>query len=259
MSANQNISANFYYLNRNIILPASQAYTSLQVSDMLDSEHKYLLEVQEFVNELCSQHQQIHLKLRPSITDIRPFLWNNFTAIKRYTYVVELNSINSEILQNIPEYKRWQHLRIVEQGLSVHDIQQHLKFLEQRVVPKRLRIIERDLKEHITELNTLNVIDEQYNVLAQMIFNTNTQHIEQLYYLDQLAFKRNRGGVFAQYAFMWYFKNKGFSTFDFCGANIKTIANYKRRFPGKLSPFYELWYSKSTILSIVRKYLLHHI
>jgi hypothetical protein len=259
MSANQHITTDFYYAGKNILLPAYQAYTNFQMASTLDSDHKYLQETQEFVKNLCSQHPQIHLKLRPIITDIRPFLWNNFTAIKRYTYIVDLNSITSEALHAIPEYKRWQHLRVVEQSLSIHDIQQHLTFLEHRVLPKRLRIIERDLKEHISELNTLNIIDEQYNVLAQMIFNTNTQHVEQLYYLDQLSFKRKRGGVFAQYAFMWYFKNKGYTQFDFCGANIKSIANYKRRFPGKLSPYYELWYTKSVILTLARKYLLHQV
>jgi hypothetical protein len=259
MTANSFISAQFQYQHKNIVLPASEAYTDFYVSEALDSDHKYLLEVQDFLKELHSQHQDIHLKLRPSISDVRPFLWNNFTAIKRYTYIVDLSSITAEMLQAIPEYKRWQHLQVVEQSLSVHEIRQHLTFLEHKVKAKRLAIIEKDLQEHITTLNTLSVVDEQYNVLAQMIFNTKSKNAEQLFYMDQPGFKRNRGGVFAQYAFMWYFKNKAYTHFDFCGANIKSIANYKRRFPAKLCAYFELWHSKSVLKTLARKYLLHHI
>ncbi len=240
-------------------LPASSAYTNISLPTELNSAHKYLIVANSLAKELSFNHQDVHLKLSPKTQDIRPFLWNNFIAIKRYTYLVELSELTETYLQTIPEYKKWQHLQVVEEPLSDAYIKHHVQFLRNKVNSKRLRVIEKDLIQNRSLLNALSIKNEVGELLAQMLFNHQDKNAEQLFYMDESTFKRNRGGVFAQYAFMWYFKNKCYAQFDFCGANIKNIAHYKSRFPGKLHSFYELWHHQNKLKNFARKFLFHQI
>lgn len=242
-----------------IVLSASDAYSPLQLINTSDSSHKYLIESQSFIHHLIDTYSDVHLKLHPSISDIRPFLWNNFIALKRYTYVVDLKELSDELLQTVPEYKKWSHLQVIEKALTAKDVEEHIQFLKPFVKSVRLQKIKSDLLQNIEQLSTLNIYNEEQNLTAQMIFNKNTSYAAQLFYRDTLDFKRNRGGVFAQYAFMQHFKNKGYTKFDFCGANMKSIASFKSRFPVQLVSFYELWYHQNKLKNTLRKFLFHQV
>jgi hypothetical protein len=240
-------------------LLASDAYSCINLPSELNSSHKYLLVANNLAKELTEKYRDVHLKLNPKTQDIRPFLWNNFTAIKRYTYVVSLTDLSESSIHSIPEYKKWQHLAVVEADLNDLDIIQHIQFLKAKVRPNRLSIIQQDLQQNKHHLKTLSIKNDLGELLAQMIFNHSKPTAEQLFYTDELSFKRNRGGVFAQYAFMLFFKNKGYTQFDFCGANFKSIALYKSRFPGNLQVFYELWHHQNKLKNLARKFLFHQI
>ncbi len=238
---------------------ASDAYSNINLPSELNSSHKYLLAANILAKELTEKYRDVHIKLNPKTQDIRPFLWNNFIAIKRYTYIVSLAELSESAVHTIPEYKKWQHLALAEADLNELDILQHIQFLKGKVPSKRLAIIQQDLQHNKHFLKTLGIKNEKGELLAQMIFNHSKPTVEQLFYTDELTFKRNRGGVFAQYAFMLFFKNKGYAQFDFCGANFKNIALYKSRFPGNLQVFYELWHHQNKLKNLARKFLFHQI
>lgn len=242
--------------NNNVYLPASQGYSSVFTSA---NTSKYLLEATSQVNSLCKQFSNIHLKLKPGTSDVRPFLWNNFICLKRYTYTVDLTNISKEQLQNIPEVKKWQALQVCHEALNSDDINQHILYLKPYVKQKRLSIIQKDLLDNCADLNVLNIVDEQNNTLAQMIFNIHQTEAQQLFYYINEESKKKRIGVFAQYAFMLYFKDKGYTKFDFCGANIPNIAEYKSSFPVNLESFYELWYHRNPLKSLAHRYLFHQV
>ncbi len=250
------LKAELNTLNKNVYLPASQAYTSLETSK---NTSKFLLEATSQLKSLCDQFSNIHLKLKPNNIDVRPFLWNNFICLKRYTYTVDLANINHEMFLTIPEYKKWQHLKIVQEHLTTEVIHQHIEFLKPIVKHSRLNTIKHDLTDNIRSLNVLNIVNEQGNVLASMIFNTESTEAQQLFYYISDENKKQRIGVYAQYAFMLYFKEQGYTIFDFCGANIPTIAEYKQRFPVKLEAFYELWYHRNPLKSLAHRYLFHQV
>lgn len=242
-----------------LTLLASNAYSTINLPSELNSSHKYLIVAINIAKELSESYENVHLKLSPKTQDIRPFLWNNFTAIKRYTYIVSLAELSESAVHIIPEYKKWQHLQVVAADINEFDIKQHIRFLKGKVRPKRLVIIQQDLHKNQHHLKTLSIKNELGEVLAQMIFNHTSANAEQLFYVDDPSFKRSRGGVFAQYAFMLYFKKQGYFQFDFCGANFKNIALYKSRFPGNLQVFYELWHHQNPLKNTVRRYLFHQI
>lgn len=58
-----------------------------------------------------------------------------------------------------------------------------------------------------------------------------------------------------------YLKSQGFSTFDWCGANIQSIANFKLSFGAKLTPHYDIskvpsWFKiAESARTLVKKYL----
>lgn len=247
--------SDFQINHKGIYLPCSQAYTELSFQPSLSSPHKYLIEVDKSVKELCSQHQYIHLKLRPNIADIRPFLWNDFIAIKRYTYLCDLTALSDDVLNAVPEYRKWAHLQVLERNADSSDLRLHLDFLKAKIPASGFKQITQDLHQHIHQLNSLNVISEKGEVLAQMLYNHQYNRAEQLFYVDDPDFKRNRGGIFAQYAFLKHFRDKGFAEFDFCGANMKSIALYKSRFPVHLASFYELWYHQHSLKKMFRRFM----
>ncbi len=250
------IQAQLNINGNNVYLPASQAYTEFET---INTTSKYLIEAPLIINGLCNQFSNIHLKLKPGNTDVRPFLWNNFICLKRYTYTVELNTIEAHTIQLLPDYKKWQHLQVRQAVLRPEDIHQHINFLKPFVKKGRIKTILKDLLENITDLNVLNIVDEQNIVYAQMIFNIRYPEAQQLFYCISEENKKKRIGVFAQYAFMLYFKGKGYNTFDFCGANIPNIAEYKSSFPVTLECFYELWYHRNLLKSFTRRYLFHQV
>lgn len=243
-----------------VYLPCSKAYTDINFSEKF-TDHLYLIEMQKILNEWCSQYDDIHLKLRPGINDIRPFIWSDFVTLQRYTYVVDLNSLSIEFVENIPEFKSWskENLTLTHRELNVNDVNFHLTFLKSKITSRKYKAIQNDLNARINELSVLELRDSNQNIKAQMIFNNNSKRAEQLFYIDDEDFKRNRGGIYAQYSFMLYFKEKGYSEFDFCGANLKNIAIYKSRFPVRLERIYELWYTKSKIKKLARQFLFHQI
>lgn len=250
------IQAQLNTRKQGVYLPASQAYTLLDTSK---NTSKYLLEATTHVEKLCDEFSNIHLKLKPGNTDVRPFLWNDFICLKRYTYTVALNNINKESIQSLPEFKKWQHLQVRQEVLRAEDIHQHINFLKPFVKKRRIKSIQIDLHENINDLNVLNIVDEQNLVYAQMIFNIHIPEAQQLFYFVSEESKKKRIGVFAQYAFMLFFKEKGYSTFDFCGANIPNIAEYKRSFPVKLEPIYELWFHRNPLKLLAHRYLFHQV
>ncbi len=252
----ESIQAELCISNNNVILPATLGYSNVNTST---NTSKYLLEATSEIKRACRQFSNIHLKLKPENTDIRPFLWNNFVCLKRYTYTVDLTNIRKEQLENIPEVKKWQALHVRQELLRSEDIHQHIQFLKPYVRHKRLKVIQKDLLENIHDLYVLNVVDEQSYIHAQMIFNIHQAEAQQLFYYINNESKKKRIGVYAQYAFMFYFKERGYSVFDFCGANIPTIAEYKSSFPVKLESFYELWYHRNPLKSLARRYLFHQV
>jgi hypothetical protein len=250
------IQAELNIRNNNVYCPASQGYSNVQTSA---NTSKYLIEATSELKSICHQFSNIHLKLKPVNTDVRPFLWNDFICLKRYTYTVNLAELNKEQIENIPEIKKWQALQVRQEVLNIEDVHQHITFLKPYVKQKRLKVIQTDLLENLQNLNVLNITDEHNNTLAQMIFNIHQTEAQQLFYYINDESKKKRIGVFAQYAFMFYFKEKGYITFDFCGANIPTIAEYKSSFPVKLESFYELWYHRNPLKSLAHRWLFHQV
>lgn len=243
------------------LIPYLSAHVAYTHFDPEATGHKYLLETSASVQEIQKQYSNIHFKFNPSIQDIRPFLWKNFIAIQRYTYVVDLVELNEQSVLQVPEFKKIQteNFQLLERDASEADLLLHLNFLKGRILKRRWNIIHKDLFSNLSDISVLNIIDSHQKLKAQMLFNKRVSRAEQIFYWEDGDFKKNRGGIFAQYFFMLHFKRNDYKEFDFCGANIKSIAQFKSRFPVELKVIYELWYHRNPIKQWVRKYLFHQI
>lgn len=248
------------FQNLNPYLSAHKAYTDFDFNAD-ESSHKFLIDKTKEIKNQIAIHPNIHYKFRPTLKDVRPFILNDFVVIKRYTYQVKLDELSIANVESIPEFSKFSMFpyKLTNGDFNKSDLDLHLSFLKSKISNRRLRTIKKDLLKNIDCLSTLNIVDERGNLCSQMVYNKFSKNAEQLFYWDSDSFKRERAGIFAQYTFMLFLKEQGYTIFDFCGANMKNIAQYKSRFPVELLSFYEAWYHRNSIKRLLRKYLFHQI
>ena len=198
--------------------------------------------------------QIITLSLPDKFCDAQPFIWKKFKVIPNYTYQLNLENSEAELLKNISGDKRNSINKASKDKVSViacTDMKVVKQMVEKTYTRKAKTLNEKILNSILFDFsNTQNsyayvaLVDNQPAALCFCIHDASTA-----YYLLGGYDSKNKhqgAGVLALWNCVLHAKKTGLKKFDFEGSMIPEIEKYFRGFGGDLVPYFTL--NKANIL-----------
>jgi hypothetical protein len=226
--------------SRHIIFPEGFSYSSFHIQNNL-SEKVYLDIITSLIKILKKDFKNIKFKLETNITDIRPFSWENFSIEVRYTHIKQ---------NNLPPEKR-----VLKSLRKDYNSDYDFKFEELNHASLKLNLDTlRALSFSKTKINLhqklLATWAERGYLKAFNLYRSNTLICSSLVLIDysnfrvyiilinkvEKEFKNAHSFLYQQ--IISYCKENGWQTVDFCGANFKSISEFKSRFNTELKMYF---------------------
>ncbi len=205
------------------------------------------------LKQLQSKYTEIKIRLPISVTDSRPFIWNNFDINIKYTYIKTLVDLCYH--QNI---KRIVKKEKVEYTFKKNcDWDENWKFHNEDLNSFGVRVIHKSsyMKyfKGLKDSGLVQVFNAYHNnVFLSSILVIIDRRLKTAYFpLIGTADGHYKSGLPAMlYNYtLTELKSEGFETVDLVGANIRNIAKYKSKFLPTLFPFFEVSYSKRAVFA----------
>ncbi len=207
-----------------------------------------------FITRLKETYRHVFIAHSPGMEDIRAFDWAGFGSRVKYTYLLDIEDPDS--LWELVERRVRTVIRNAEKTLVLGGAVDIGTFttLYERIYGDRGRqlpygsgmvkaMTERVLAEGLGEMRS--AVDEDGNVLSTMILVRDERTVYA--WLSGSLPGENASGAFS---LLFWDAVKRYSgsheKLDMVGANIKSIAFFKKGFAGRLTPYYVTdWYSSS--------------
>ena len=210
------------------------------------------------LNHLGTRYAQASLLLHPTLTDARPLLWGGWSVTPRTTYV--LNLLESEdVLQHWSDGPR----RTARQHADTYTVVEDRAHTETAVA-----LMEASYRRHGEELG---LDSEAVRRLAWKL--TDSGHARVFAAISHETDVHEAALVIAhdeRTAYYWLagsqpgpamtvllahvlprLRYDGITAFDFMGANVPSIAEFKRRFGARLTPYYHARYVGGRTLRVL--------
>ncbi len=183
-----------------------------------------------------------------SVIDVQPFIWKKFKVVPNYTYQLNLEASEVEMLKNLSSDKR-NSINKAEKDKVTLKLNAELGLVKQMVEntysrkSKQLneKIVTAILSNFASKENSFSyvaLVDEKPTAISFCIHDTNTA-----YYLlggYDTANKHQGAGVLALWNCILHAKKLGLKKFDFEGSMIPPVEKYFRGFGGDLVPYFTL-------------------
>lgn len=250
---------------RKIILPKQNVFYSGIWINFNKSDNEFNEDFFNAINDLKKFYESIKIVLPPSIVDLRPFLWNGFLAETRYTY---LKPTNEQLYkQNINrQYKKAKEkYNLTVDFCSYKDIdwnRHKLLLISIHLNGTRINQIEDWLKllDKKGLLLCMGIYCDTQVVGSVIVLVDQLQSVGYLLYLES-----DKSAIQSEINAVLYIEVQkellrlNIKTFDYLGANIPSIANYKSRFNPVLKPYYIVTYKKKyfnfqPLKNIIKRY-----
>lgn len=235
--------------------------SSLKSSGMIAEYHKI---TNLLLDELQKTYTYVDIPLSNGITDVRPYLWKNFTVEPSYTYI--FNLIEFDQLKN-------QFSQALRRKINV-SLKENLSVVQSDEITLLVKFVVESYKYHKTTppvaeaaLQKLFEIILQQNIGRLFYLNSEDKTIagiivlsdqKKVYALFAGIDKKYRNSHFTEYLYADLMQRPEFKgkQFDFLGANTQTFEQFKRSFGGELDVYFNVSYYKNSyvkFLSGIRK------
>jgi lipid II:glycine glycyltransferase (peptidoglycan interpeptide bridge formation enzyme) len=228
-------------------VPIATPYNSLIIKSNLEKQNEVLSELLEFIQR---EYDLITINLSPIFKDARLFQWLDFNCSPRYNYFHDLEKHRDE---NLPKNYSLRNKinKAKRNGIKIeqnNDFQLFWSLYEKTF--KKQKFLPPFSKEKF-----LNLTKEYDNSGLIRMFLAKTQKGEPIaarievedkpFIYDWLAGANpallNSGG---NQLLMWeilnYYSKQEFKNFDFCGADIPSVASFKGSFGGDLVQYFQI-------------------
>ncbi|MBL0048745.1 MAG: GNAT family N-acetyltransferase [Bacteroidetes bacterium] len=215
-------------------------------ANSLSFEKNILSCVADFLEK--ESYHLLTIALPTTCTDVQPFIWKKFKAIPNYTYQLNLEFTELEILKNLASDKRNSINKAekdkvtIKQNAGNHIIKQLVENTYSRK-SKLLNdaIVSAILNEFADAQNSFSFVayvEEKAAAMSFCIYDSTTA-----YYLlggYDAGNKHQGAGVLALWNCILHAKKIGLKKFDFEGSMIPQVEKYFRGFGGELVPYFTL-------------------
>ncbi|MDW8345223.1 MAG: GNAT family N-acetyltransferase [Verrucomicrobiae bacterium] len=244
-----------FFSNRHgFFQPPYMAYAGLEV-ELTPTEQPARLTRQwhelgdALIRELRRRRYNRWLTLPPSLPDARPFTWAGMLATPRYTYIVWPQDFclekgcSPEILRKAKKAAKLGYTVRRDQNLDAawHNIRstQQRQDFDYQISPDHLRHALDKLGAD--RLRIYNAYDSTGQPACSLIVLYRERAVT-LDWIAATATEHLKSGVtqLARLALFDDLKTTSSEGFDFCGANIPSVANAKSEFGAALTPYFQL-------------------
>jgi hypothetical protein len=196
------------------------------------------------------------------INDMQPFIWEGYKAITLYTYLINLQLTEVELLANMSTERRKNIKRAIDDKLTVKQVNNSKEALDMVFSTYKNQGKEMDFK--LIENIMMNFAN-QNNSVCNLTYNANNELLACnfcLYDNNKMTYvfggynkeKKHEGaGALGMWHSIKQAKEKKNNTFDFSGSMIPAIEKYFRGFGGEITPYYNInkaSYFTETLLKI---------
>lgn len=254
---------------KKVILPNFQfLYTDVWLKYPLDKKYSrdYLF---ESLKSLKAEYHSIKLMLPPDFKDIRPFLWNGFSSLNRYTYqkkTSEYNLYKSDVKANYQKAIKLNLEFKVVDFTSFNWDQMHHHLIDIGYSNKDANSFKLWFKElaKVDVLSCVEIIRETNNIGGAVLLVDRQKMVA---YLLLLHTKKDisvkEANAFLYIETTKYLHSIGIEVLDFMGANIRSVADFKQRFMPDLTPYFLMefkgrWFDFSGFKRFVKAILVKH-
>jgi hypothetical protein len=221
-------------------------YKSGEDKLMADTDSIQLFCAEKLIRYLQEKYNYTSLVHAPAFKDIRPFTWQDWDADIRYTYLINLRDIEGHwnTLKSKTRQKINKATKLLDIGSSITDEKigeiTEMNFRERGETPsvptKTLVRIVKDLRKRgLVDIITAH---DKNGELASFQVLTRDENTVYLWVNGTIPEKKYLGGD----SLMVWEVMKRYSgthdTLDMVGANIPSVAYFKKSFCGTLTPYY---------------------
>lgn len=215
----------------------------------------FIIDVQKEIDRFIKKDLKstcIQVNTPPGFEDCRSFKWGGYSTIPRYTYYINLNDGKEKIWDNFSRTLKQDINKVKKKGIHV-DIgsKKDVKFIYD-FHKERNRI--RSNKEYMLEIFD-NFAPKNLTVFIAKHENSSLSGVITICYKNKVSFwvgtpRLSYDGTSPNTYIYWEAINwaieNGYEIFEIMGADEVTLFPFKRKFNGKIIPYYQMkWMSPS--------------
>ena len=213
----------------------------------------FLIDVQKTVDRFIKKNlrsKYIQINTPPGFDDCRPYKWGGYAAVPRYTYHIDLGEDCGMHWKNFNRSLRYYIEKARKEGITVSDGDKEDEFHIYTLLKNNDRI--KAPKEFIDELYDLFYPDH-LKVFIAKIGPERLSGILTLMHKDKVQFwvgspRCSYKGLSPNELVLWesirWAGEHGYKIFEIMGADDYSLFPFKRKFNGKLIPYYQMkWFS----------------
>ena len=259
------------FLGKSIITPSPlSAYMPLVFSK--DLSYRLVIELEKQLASFLKDRFNVILSILNTrdIYDVRGFQWYGYETKVQYTAIINLEEFNIDIIDRSKKKQINKALR-AEMVFELSDdvelmwnvwnktfIRQDLKV---PITLKQLQYIYRKIKENNGGQGFISFTKNGKPTSFRISMWSNPVIVYGWISGSDPDYFRDGVSSFTVWSVLQYFKERGFKLFDWCGANIESIANFKLSFGANLTPIFvlrsePLWFSIAHLLRGMTKEMI---
>jgi len=228
----------------------------------------FLLEMQKEMDRFIKKDLKsnyIQINTAPGFEDCRSFKWGGYKVEPLFTYHIDLNEGTDTILKSFNRSLRYYIEKAKKEGITVAQGDKEDAFYIYDLLKERNRI--KSSKEFVGSVYDTFFPDHMKIFIAK-IGSERLSGIMTIIHKDMVSFwvgspKYSYKGISPNELVLWesirWAGKQGYKTFEIVGADDYSLFPFKRKFNGKIIPYYQMkWFSPSlkvvsSIYSAIRK------
>ena len=223
--------------------------------DTMKQEKKqiFLLEMQKEMDRFIKKDLKsnyIQIKTSPGFEDCRSFRWGGYTIEPRFTYHIDLGQGTENIWKNFNRSLRYYIEKAKKEGIVVAEGDKEDAFYIYDLLKERRRIDSQ--KEFLGSVYDA-LSPDHLKIFMAKAGSDRLSGIITLIHKDTVSFwigspKYSYKGMSPNELVLWesirWAGEQGFKTYEIVGADDYALFPFKRKFNGKIIPYYHMkWYS----------------
>lgn len=264
-----NFAAAVFCKNKNIVLPEYFSINPYWIDPEL-SEAKQITIQKEFIQILKAEFLHIAIKFNTDVYDLRPFKWAGFDVELKYTY--QKNTSEEIYEKNISRHykKAIEKYNLTAQPCAIdlinwksHQVLFRTFYLTQSRVSNIYKWL--NMLEEKGLLFSMNILNDKHVIVGSVVILIDkNKRIGYLLFLESSSNHQSEINAFLYIEVQKYLLKNDINVFDYLGANIPSIANYKSRFKPSLKSYYIVTYkmkylSFQPLKNVVKQYLYPYL
>jgi hypothetical protein len=214
----------------------------------------FLVEMQQVMDRFMKKDLKsnyIQIKTSPGFEDCRSFRWGGYTIEPRFTYHIDLREGTEKIWKGFNRSLRYYIEKAKKEGIVVSEGDKEDAYYIYDLLKERKRLT--SSKEFLGSAFDI-LSTNQIKIFIAKADSERLSGIITLIHKDTVSFwmgspKYSYKGISPNELVLWesirWACEQGYSTYEIVGADDYALFQFKRKFNGKIIPYYHMkWYSK---------------